>query len=700
MARVVVHCWTALISDKDRWDKVGEMVYGAFKQRINPPITKGEHLIMTNNETINFKSPEKAKINAEEKLEHNSSLKSKRPLFLKIGSILGKILFFLIGSFAAFYILEAQVHEPWKMSVDFQVFNALFFFFLLAFWLMITRRGLPAMLITSLIAFAIGYANRAVLVFRDNPIFPWDILSARTAFSVGDNYDWPLPKNGWWILLLLALVIGLALITRIKIPKGRFRNGLAVGSLLLLLIYGSLFQNYTFTNYFNFNETLFAQKYLYQQNGFIPSFLINLRYIRVDKPKGYSLDQVKMIEEKIDQEIINKESAPLADEKDKPNILVVMNEAFSDLSVLSPFETNIPVMPFLDSLKENTIRGNLFVPVVGGNTATTEYEFLTGDSMAFLPSDSVAYQQFIQTENPSLPSTLKESGYRTIAMHPYGEKGWNRDLVYPLLGFDEMFFLKDFKHQAKIRKYVSDYSVYQEMIDLFEKKKADERLFYFTVTMQNHGGYSTPLGNFRPAVSVVSPDEGYDLTTMEIYLSLMRESDSAFKSLIKYFSEVDEKTIILFFGDHQPHDYAIRSLLDQNGYGYSKEEMDQNRRIVPYVMWANYPISEQAELDTSPNFLSSLLMETAGLEQSPYGYFLSNLRKTIPVMAPNFYSDQSRRYLYSEAADEHKLLFKEYEMLQYNRLFETAKRHNNLFYPARSKLGLDNNPGMGKVANE
>ena len=74
--------------------------------------------------------------------------------------------------------------------------------------------------------------------------------------------------------------------------------------------------------------------------------------------------------------------------------------------------------------------------------------------MAFLPSDSVAYQLFIQTENPSLPTTLKESGYRTLAMHPYGEKGWNRDQDYPLLGFDEMFFLNDFKHQAKIRKYV------------------------------------------------------------------------------------------------------------------------------------------------------------------------------------------------------------------------------------------------------
>ena len=643
---------------------------------------------MSYNKNLNLDDPKKLKTSEPRTKDSNLLSQSTRQILLNIASVLGKIFFFVIGSFAAFYILEAQVHEPWKMSFDFQVFNALFFFLLLVFFVMITRRALPAMIITGMIAFAIGYANRAVLVFRDNPIFPWDILSARTAFSVGDNYEWPLPENGWWILLFISLALVAALVARIKIPKGRTRHIMAIGSLALLLVYGSLFQNYTFTNYFNFNETLFAQKYLYRQNGFIPSFLINLRYIRVDKPKGYSVDQVKSIEEKIDNNIMKNERPRLVNGDDKPNILVVMNEAFSDLSVLSPFETNIPVMPFLDSLKENTIRGNLYVPVVGGNTATTEYEFLTGDSMAFLPSDSVAYQQFIQTENPSLPTTLKESGYRTIAMHPYGEKGWNRDQVYPLLGFDEMFFLNDFKHQAKIRKYISDYSVYQEMIDLFEQKKAEERLFYFTVTMQNHGGYSTPLGNFRPSVSVVSPDDGYDLTTMEIYLSLMRESDSAFKSLIKYFNEVDEKTIILFFGDHQPHDYAIRSLLEQNGYGFTKEEMDQNRRIVPYVLWANYPIEEQEELDISANFLSSLLMETAGLEQSPYGYFLSNLRKTIPVMTPSYYSDHNNRYGYAEASKEHKLLFNEYEMLQYNRLFETARRVERLFYPAKSKIGL------------
>ena len=217
---------------------------------------------MSDNKNLNLDDPKK--LESSEPMTKDSTLlpQSTGQILLNIGSVLGKIFFFIIGSFAAFYILEAQVHEPWKMSFDFQVSNALFFFLLLVFFVMITRRGLPAMIITGMIAFAIGYANRAVLVFRDNPIFPWDILSARTAFSVGDNYEWPLPENGWWILLFVSLAFVFALVARIKIPKGKSRHLMAIGSLTLLLLYGSLFQNYTFTNYFYFIEQLIELKYL------------------------------------------------------------------------------------------------------------------------------------------------------------------------------------------------------------------------------------------------------------------------------------------------------------------------------------------------------------------------------------------------------------------------------------------------------
>ena len=591
------------------------------------------------------------------------------------------ILFLIVVSFSSFYLLEAQSHLPWQIPFGIQLFNACFFFILLSLFLSITRNSIAASILISLVSFAIGYANQAVLLFRDNPIFPWDLLSVRTAISVSDNYVWPQPKNIWLTILLLILSLTLAWLTRIRIPKGAPRRMLAAISILLVLVYGSLLQSHVFTGFFNFNETLFTQKNLYRQNGFIPGFLINLRYIRVDEPEDYGLNQVENLSEQIDEEIVSEELENLAPQSEKPNILVVMNEAFSDLSVISPFETNLETMPFFRSLTENTIRGNLYVSVVGGNTATTEFEFLTGDSMAFLPHGSVAYQQFIQTRHPGLPETLKAEGYRTIAMHPYGEAGWNRNKVYPLMGFEEMVFIDDFEYRSYIRQYISDRSVYQQMIERFEEKQPDDRLFCFAVTMQNHGGYDAIHDNFQPTVAIENENDRLDFTPTEHYLSLIRESDQAFSSLIQYFSNIDEKTIILFFGDHQPHDYAIEPLLEENGFGYSKEEMAQNRTIVPFCIWANYPIKAQQDVQISPNFLSSLLLETAGMPQSPYGYFLSEVYETIPVMTANFYVDADGRHLYDEAPEYHQALFHQYEMLQYNHLIDINQRLNSLFQP-------------------
>ena len=120
-----------------------------------------------------------------------------------------------------------------------------------------------------------------------------------------------------------------------------------------------------------------------------------------------------------------------------PNIVVIMNEAFSDLSVWGDFATSEEVMPFFKSLQQEAVGGELYVSVKGGNTANTEFEFLTGDTMGFLPKGSIPYQQYINDETPSLASYLKTLGYSTTAIHPYNRTGWDRDTVYEKFGFDE-----------------------------------------------------------------------------------------------------------------------------------------------------------------------------------------------------------------------------------------------------------------------
>ena len=102
-------------------------------------------------------------------------------------------------------------------------------------------------------------------------------------------------------------------------------------------------------------------------------------------------------------------------------------------------------------MEENAIKGYAVASVKGGNTANAEYEFLTGNSMAYLPVGSIPYQQYIRGEMPTLASQLNEQGYLTYAMHPYGASGWNRNNIYEYFGFDQSFFKSDFSDANLIR---------------------------------------------------------------------------------------------------------------------------------------------------------------------------------------------------------------------------------------------------------
>ena len=186
----------------------------------------------------------------------------------------------------------------------------------------------------------------------------------------------------------------------------------------------------------------------------------------------------------------------------RPNIIVIMNEAFSDPAVLGEFETNVDYMPFIRGLTENTVKGGLMVSVKGGNTANSEYEFLTGNSMAFLPSGSVPYQQYIRGEMPTVASQLKNLGYETFAMHPYRANGWNRKKVYEYFGFDTSYFKESFTDAPILREYTTDLATYQKIVDIYTSKTPGQPMFVFDVTMQNHSSYSKEYENFKPDVEV------------------------------------------------------------------------------------------------------------------------------------------------------------------------------------------------------
>jgi phosphoglycerol transferase MdoB-like AlkP superfamily enzyme len=572
-----------------------------------------------------------------------------------------------------FYLFDMYTNNPLKnMDVKTQLLNILFYVLMELFLLGIFRRVRTALMLQTGFFMIIGLANYYVQNFRSAPIMPWDIYSIGTAKSVAGNYSYSIGLQT--VVVLVCFIVLLIIESRfaMKVPaKKAKRIFVIISSALCIYCYTILVQNENFRVEFGLYDKLYTPAVMSKRDGSVVAFLMELQYVSVDKPEGYSAEEMKEFYDSL-KESDSADSSKELQDSELPNVIVIMDEAFSDPAVLGDFETNVDYMPFIHSLwqgAENTVTGYLNVSVLGGNTANTEFEFLTGDTMAFMPSGSVPYQQYLKNETPSAVSYLKNMGYNTYAIHPYNASGWDRDTVYPLLGFDKFYSLKYFSNPQKIRDYVSDKESFARIKTIYEAKRDEKPVFIFNVTMQNHGGYDETFDNFTPSVTA----EDIDSNALEMYLSLIKETDSAFKNLVEYFEEQDEKTIILLFGDHQPAAYVTNPILKLNGIDTDNLTDEENmlRYRVPYVIWANYDIDEKTGEDTSANYLSIELFEAAGIELSPYQQFLKELREDYPVLSAVDICD-SEGNIYASDLDTEELEL--YRKLQYYLLFDYSEQ--------------------------
>lgn len=560
-----------------------------------------------------------------------------------------------------FYLMEAYEHNALlEVRTEAQFFN-IFIFELLAWiiYLAIGHMCAAARVILG-IAMAFGITNHYVMKFRSTPFVPWDIFSVRTATSVAENYDFTPDLRMVIVTLIFIAAIVLSRFLK-KAPKIKLqvRLGALLVSVLVTCLFVNTLQKEDFQTKHYLYPFLFTPAYMTEVNGMAVTFAMNLAYVVVDKPQGYSAEDAKKTLESYEKTEDTKQ-----DTQDLPNIIVIMDEAFSDLAVLGDLQTNEDYMPFMHKMQQgqkNTITGYAQVSVCGGNTANSEFEFLTGDTMAFLPSGSIAYQQYVKQDTPSLASYLKSLGYATYAQHPYYANGWDRERVYPLLGFEHMDFIEDYTNVSYVRKYISDASDMQHIIDTYEKKEAGKPAFIFNVTMQNHGGYTDVYPNFENDIQAQ-----YNSDALNQYLSLIHKTDAALEDLVSYFSKVDEKTVIVFFGDHQPSDAVANQIEMASGVDPSdmNSEQQKKRYQVPYLVWANYDIGEASDQNTSLNYLSAQVLKAAGVPTSAYQNYFLELSNTYPVLSAAGSTE-------NVGANKDALLT--YRKLQYYNLFERNK---------------------------
>ena len=300
--------------------------------------------------------------------------------------------------------------------------------------------------------------------------------------------------------------------------------------------------------------------------------------------------------------------------------------------------------------------------------------------MQFYPRNSVAYSLYVNENNGhSIVDSFANDGYVTIGMHPENDTNWKRNEVYEHLGFDEIYFEEDFTDNGEIdliRIHPSDEAVYDKVIELYEDHEDGAPIFNFVVTMQNHGGYTN--GYSDDDVKVTGDDD----PELCEYLYCVNRSDTAFANLIDYFEDVEEDTVILFFGDHQP----TLTHVSKEYMGISDNSTTEERMadyVVPYVFYANFDIDvEESTEFTSLNFLSSWLLDIADVSKRPVDTFLEDVQDEVVAINSMGWFDKDLNFHESDynESDLNDILTR-YSHVNYNLIFDEDNPITELYTP-------------------
>ncbi len=517
-----------------------------------------------------------------------------------------------------------------------------------------------------------GLANQYVYMFKGQALMPVDLKSIRTAANVATEYDYTLTPEMRLTLsvMILCSVAWICCSDRKIITEKSLikRVVIRIPALIFSIALGMLLFVSEFIPGLGMRLDMWNSRSSFHQNGTVLAFCGYWHLMQVEKPVEYSAEAVSENAESVERKSVVSSEV-------KPNIVVIMNEAFVDLSYYGTFETNIPYMQNYNDISENAIKGHALVNIIGGGTANSEYEYLTGHSLAFM-SSSIPYAQHIQENHYSMASNLSAQGYDTIAIHPLHGVNWRRNTVYPYLGFDEFIAFEDMdQEQAEyVRQFISDSYTYELIMDIL-KQDSDNSDFIFDVTVQNHSGYVYEKEDFQEEVCVT----GFDSSEVNQYLTLIKISDEALGKLVKQLEVFEEPTILVFFGDHYPRlPEDFMTWINPENADPSLETL-QKKYSVPFFIWANYDIEEETDVMTSLNFLGARTLETASVELSEYDKYRLEIAEDIPALNTMGYIDEQGMCHKILEDDKKYQKLQQYWLFVYNEVFDVKNRVDHFF---------------------
>lgn len=597
----------------------------------------------------------------------------------------GVMFYFSLGSIDA--IFEFLSDNPLLMLLNFLPIPLVM---LLIYF--ISGNCVVSTFIPMLIFIAGSFANEIKIVYRQDPVIPSDLSVLGEVKSIISKYGDTYVNLCIAAIVITILIIVIAFVFFRRSSKLTLKKRLVCGICTLACFLGLFCTVYSDSDLYD-SFAVDGNEYFkvnhYASKGFLYSFIYDINNLRVNKPSKYSTNEFINTDISVDYSKFEKVS--------KPNIVMIMSEAFTDISNAEGIDFSRygnPLKFYNSFIKRNdVVSGHIVVPNYGGGTSDTEFDVLTGCSTKFIDSSQVSYN-LIRKPMDAIPSLLKNVGYDTLAIHPGYSWFYNRINVYDMIGFDDFLYLeKNFDADTQSRGgYISDEAATQSIIENFEKhiEESDAPLFEFCVTIQNHGPYDEKYNDYVSTLDT-NFDSDINLTEEEKaiysgYFEGIDDADAQIEDLVKYFSKSDEPVVLVFFGDHLPSftngmDYFEDFMPEVSLNGSLEQQM--NAYETPFFIWANKAaikttnFAENAEHlqygnknTISSYYLGAMLMELLDMgDISMLFDYVNNMRRDTPVCSVNWNMD-SEGNVTDKLNDEKVATIDKYKRWIYYKMFD------------------------------
>ncbi len=582
---------------------------------------------------------------------------------------------------ATLEIFQLGIGEPPRTTRGDQVrlfaFGTGLVWLFVVFVLAITGRLWLTTALVALVTLGFGYANRVKLKLRLEPIYPSDLWMAREVDFLAAMVGYRVLAYGVAVgIVLLGLGLAGGHVAGKLFPRIRLRDQprLAVGVILVrLCLVGLLVPTFVYLSDFNAPsnsarrayEALGAtwrhwdQRANYRANGVVGGFLYNTDVPGMDPPKGYSREVMQRLAKRYAEVAARTNRRRDSDALSEVNLVMVLSETFTDPLRLSSVQVAEDPIPYTRSLIRRTTSGSMLASKFGGGTANMEFSALTGMTLGlFQPQLTTPYQMLVPeySEFPSFVRYVESEGQRSVAIHPYLPSLYRRSEVYPILGFDQAVFAAQMRHQDTIEdnEFISDEAAFQEVNDHIASSSGP--LFVNLVTMQNHFPMA---GNYADPIPVTGLRDAKAAADAKHYVRGLRYTDEALQKFIQSLHRSEERTVVLFYGDHLP------------AFWPSEVRRANGPRVVretPFFVYANFGEQRARRLPTtSPMYFGNLLLSRAGAPVTPFHAMLGKVRRLLPAVEPPILIDHTnRRVAPAELSSRARRMLHDLRLVQYD----------------------------------